>query len=164
MLQVVGQVAARQLDRAAIGTGYHIEGAGGEVALREKQRQTGNVSSDSHTHTHPHVGPSARPLPENNKGGGEAGGQQVSGRDRKGSRDEKIKNDGGEKYEGNTREDIKASHLQLLHLAGPAAALLTVDAADGQRQDLLLQLWVWVDLKKISKVSVAVAAMHNLNV
>lgn len=37
MLQVVGQVAARQLDGAAIGAGYHIEGAGGEVALREAQ-------------------------------------------------------------------------------------------------------------------------------
>ncbi len=37
VLQVVGQVAARQLDGAAIGAGYHIEGAGGEVALREAQ-------------------------------------------------------------------------------------------------------------------------------
>lgn len=68
VLQVVRQVAARQLDGAAVGAGDHIEGAGGEVSL------------------------------------------------------------------------------QLLHLAGPAAALLTVDAADGQRQDLLLQLWVRVDL------------------
>lgn len=45
-------------------------------------------------------------------------------------------------------EETTASHLQLLHLAGPAAALLAVDAADGQSQDLLLQLWVRVDLKK----------------
>lgn len=41
----------------------------------------------------------------------------------------------------------EAAHLQLLHLARPAAALLAVDAADGQRQDLLLQLRVWVDLE-----------------
>lgn len=34
MLQVVGQVAARQLDRAAVGARYYIEGAGGEVALK----------------------------------------------------------------------------------------------------------------------------------
>lgn len=33
VLQVVGQVAARQLDGAAVGAGYHVEGAGGEVAL-----------------------------------------------------------------------------------------------------------------------------------
>lgn len=33
MLQVVGEVAARQLDRAAVGAGDHVEGAGGEVAL-----------------------------------------------------------------------------------------------------------------------------------
>jgi len=37
VLQVVGQVAARQLDGAAVGAGYHIEGAGGEVVLRETQ-------------------------------------------------------------------------------------------------------------------------------
>lgn len=37
VLQVVRQVAARQLDGATIGAGYHIEGAGGEVALRETQ-------------------------------------------------------------------------------------------------------------------------------
>lgn len=73
VLQVVGQVAACQLDGATIGARYHIEGAGGEVAL------------------------------------------------------------------------------QLLHLAGPAAALLAVDAADGQRQDLLLQLWVWVDLSIVQR-------------
>lgn len=60
------------------------------------------------------------------------------------------------------REDIKASHLQLLHLAGPATALLTVDAADGQRQDLLLQLRVWVDLKKRWKDKVTL--MFNLRV
>lgn len=34
VLQVVRQVAARQLDRAAIRAGYHIESAGGEVSLR----------------------------------------------------------------------------------------------------------------------------------
>lgn len=39
MLQVVGQIAARQLDGAAVGAGYHIEGAGGEVALRETWQQ-----------------------------------------------------------------------------------------------------------------------------
>lgn len=44
VLQVVRQVTARQLDGAAIGAGNHIEGAGGEVALREKQQQKGNVS------------------------------------------------------------------------------------------------------------------------
>lgn len=33
VLQVVGQVAARQLDRAAVGAGYYVESAGGEVAL-----------------------------------------------------------------------------------------------------------------------------------
>lgn len=41
----------------------------------------------------------------------------------------------------------RSAHLQLLHLARPAAALLAVDAADGQRQDLLLQLRVRVDLE-----------------
>lgn len=61
MLQVVGQVAARQLDGAAVGAGYHIEGAGGEVALREARRRRGI------RHTHPHVGRPARPLPDNNK-------------------------------------------------------------------------------------------------
>lgn len=45
------------------------------------------------------------------------------------------------------REARASSHLQLLHLSGPAAALLAVDAADGQRQDLLLQLRVRVDLR-----------------
>lgn len=49
------------------------------------------------------------------------------------------------------KEDVGASHLQLLHLAGPAAAFLTVDAADGQRQDLLLQLRIGVDLRKESR-------------
>lgn len=34
VLQVVGQVAASQLDRAAIGAGDYVEGAGGEVALK----------------------------------------------------------------------------------------------------------------------------------
>lgn len=33
VLQMVGQVAARQLDGAAVGAGDDIEGAGGEVAL-----------------------------------------------------------------------------------------------------------------------------------
>lgn len=36
--------------------------------------------------------------------------------------------------------------LQLLHLTCPAAALLTVDAADGQSQDLLLQFRIRIDL------------------
>lgn len=49
---------------------------------------------------------------------------------------------------GKVRTDMKAPHLQLLHLARPATAFLTVDAADWQCQDLLLQLWVRVDLKK----------------
>lgn len=35
VLQVVGQVAARQLDGAAVGAGDDVEGAGGEVALEE---------------------------------------------------------------------------------------------------------------------------------
>lgn len=39
MLQVVGQVAACQLDGAAVGAGNHIEGAGGEVSLRETERE-----------------------------------------------------------------------------------------------------------------------------
>lgn len=39
VLQVVGQVAARQLDGAAVGAGDDVEGAGGEVAL-EGGRQT----------------------------------------------------------------------------------------------------------------------------
>lgn len=34
VLQVVGQVAARQLDGAAIGARDYVEGAGGEVALK----------------------------------------------------------------------------------------------------------------------------------
>lgn len=33
VLQVVGQVAARQLDGAAVGAGDDVESAGGEVAL-----------------------------------------------------------------------------------------------------------------------------------
>lgn len=37
VLQVVGQVTARQLDGAAVGAGDHIEGAGGEVTLRETE-------------------------------------------------------------------------------------------------------------------------------
>lgn len=41
VLQVVGQVAARQLDGAAVGARYYVEGAGGEVALRWEQRQRG---------------------------------------------------------------------------------------------------------------------------
>lgn len=39
MLQVVGQVAARQLDGAAVGARDHVEGAGGEVALKETPRR-----------------------------------------------------------------------------------------------------------------------------
>lgn len=101
VLQVVGQVAARQLDWAAIGAGYHIEGAGGEVALRDTQRVIRIT---------PHAGCSS------------GGRRHVS--------------------EG------MASYLQLLHLASPATALLAVDASDGQSQDLLLQLWVWVDLNR----------------
>lgn len=104
VLQVVGQVAARQLDWAAIGAGYHIEGAGGEVALRDTQ-QVIRIT--------PHAGCSS------------GGRRHVS--------------------EG------MASYLQLLHLASPATALLAVDASDGQSQDLLLQLWVWVDLNKKSR-------------
>lgn len=37
VLQVFGQVSARQLDGAAVGAGDHIEGAGREVALEKKQ-------------------------------------------------------------------------------------------------------------------------------
>lgn len=40
VLQVVGQVAARQLDGAAVGAGDHIEGAGGEVSLRGTKTNT----------------------------------------------------------------------------------------------------------------------------
>lgn len=43
VLQVVGQVAARQLDGAAVGAGDDVEGAGGEVALGER-RQGGEDS------------------------------------------------------------------------------------------------------------------------
>lgn len=68
---------------------------------------------------------------------GEGGRQQAPGGDT-----------GGESL---IEREEPASHLQLLHLAGPAAALLAVDAADGQRQDLLLQLRVRVDLKKKSR-------------
>lgn len=39
VLQVVGQVAARQLDGAAVGAGDDVEGAGGEVALEEGRRR-----------------------------------------------------------------------------------------------------------------------------
>lgn len=41
VLQVVGQVAARQLDRAAVGAGDDVEGAGGEVALEGGDKQRG---------------------------------------------------------------------------------------------------------------------------
>lgn len=98
MLQVVGQVAARQLHGAAVGARDNIEGAGGEVALRETPRRVRSL---------------------------------LQGRF--------------------WRRSTGFSHLQLLHLARPAAALLTVDAADGQRQDLLLQLWIRVDLKNKNK-------------
>lgn len=37
VLQVFGQVSARQLDGAAVGAGDHVEGAGREVALEKKQ-------------------------------------------------------------------------------------------------------------------------------
>lgn len=53
----------------------------------------------------------------------------------------------GGKEKGRMSESVVTPHLQLLHLASPAAAFLTVNAADWQRQDLLLQLRVWVDLK-----------------
>lgn len=43
--------------------------------------------------------------------------------------------------------------LQLLHLAGPAAAFLTVDTADSEGQDLLLQLRVRVDLHNTARVN-----------
>lgn len=49
---------------------------------------------------------------------------------------------------GEPGKDAEDPHLQLLHLARPPAAFLAVDAADGQREDLLLQLRIWVDLRK----------------
>lgn len=58
------------------------------------------------------------------------------------------------KLGGGTKGGGKALHLQLLHLASPAAAFLAVDAADDQRQDLLLQLRIRVDLKKKSRSKV----------
>lgn len=58
-----------------------------------------------------------------------------------------IKKKGAETDQGDVGDGMRAPHLQLLHLAGPAAAFLAVDAADGQRQDLLLQLRVRVDLE-----------------
>lgn len=82
VLQVVGQVAARQLDGAAVGTRDHVEGAGGEVALEGKH----DVLEAS----------SIRKF-----------------------------------WRLEARGII--SHLQLLHLARPATALLAVDAANGQR-------------------------------
>lgn len=42
MLQVVGQVAASQLDGAAIGARDYVEGAGGEVALKWKESKRGH--------------------------------------------------------------------------------------------------------------------------
>lgn len=60
---------------------------------------------------------------------------------------------------GNVRADIEAPHLQLLHLARPATAFLTVDAADRQCQDLLLQLWVRVDLKKENRKIITVVSV-----
>lgn len=59
MLQVVGQVAARQLDGAAIGAGNHVEGAGGEVALRGRQKR-----NETRTYSTTNVGYT------NTKGGG----------------------------------------------------------------------------------------------
>ena len=38
VLQVLRQVAARQLDGAAIWAGDHVKGAGGEVGLRAEER------------------------------------------------------------------------------------------------------------------------------
>lgn len=38
-------------------------------------------------------------------------------------------------------------HLQELVLCSPAAALLTVDAADGQGKNLLFQLHIWKNLR-----------------
>lgn len=57
VLQVVGQVAARQLDGAAVGAGYYVESAGGEVALgggRQRQRAIRPA------HIRPHAGRKAR--------------------------------------------------------------------------------------------------------
>lgn len=42
MLQVVGQVAASQLDGAAIGARDNVEGAGGEVALKWIESKRGH--------------------------------------------------------------------------------------------------------------------------
>lgn len=42
MLQVVGQVAASQLDGAAIGARDYVEGAGGEVALKWIESKRGH--------------------------------------------------------------------------------------------------------------------------
>lgn len=70
-------------------------------------------------------------------------------------RQERLKK-GRETDQGDVGDGMRAPHLQLLHLAGPAAAFLTVDTADGQRQNLLLQLRVRVDLenqKEIKKVN-----------
>ncbi len=145
VLQVVGQVAARQLDGATIGARYNVEGAGGEVALRETRRQRGIKLT--HEHTHPHV---RRQLGCRQKTRGEGEGRRYHEEmfDKAGEIKRKHV---GETDEGKVREDTEASHLQLLHLAGPAAALLAVDAADRQRQDLLLQLRVRVDLREKSR-------------
>lgn len=52
--------------------------------------------------------------------------------------------------------------LQLLHLAGPAAAFLTVDTADSEGQDLLLQLRVRVDLGIVQGELILWALEHPL--
>lgn len=72
MLQVVGQVAARQLDGAAIGTGDHVESAGGEVALRETQQSRVRRP----THVRVHHGHWARMLLESTLGMGEGGSKR----------------------------------------------------------------------------------------
>lgn len=50
MLQVVGQVAASQLDGAAVGAGYYVESAGGEVALGGGDNDRERL--DPHTSAH----------------------------------------------------------------------------------------------------------------
>lgn len=58
VLQVVGQVAARQLDGAAVGAGYYVESAGGEVALGEGGRQRHRAIRPADIR--PHAGRQAR--------------------------------------------------------------------------------------------------------
>ena len=77
VLQVLRQVTARQLDGTAVGAGDHVEGAGGEMTLREQNIE--QVSASTHaffrpntrTHSHAHAVTLHCGIKDRDTGGGE---------------------------------------------------------------------------------------------